>query len=59
VMKTWQTKIDEREEEVVDLEKELESKVLDARRISAENEELLTKVETQAVNVRDVESMHR
>ncbi|KAG2588379.1 kinetochore protein NDC80 homolog [Panicum virgatum] len=59
VMKTWQTKIDEREEEVVDLEKELESKVLDARRIAAENEELLTKVETQAVNVRDVERMHR
>ena len=59
VMKTWQTKIDEREEEVVDLEKELESKVLDACRIAAENEELLKKVETQAVNVRDVERMHR
>ncbi|RLM93129.1 hypothetical protein C2845_PM08G11780 [Panicum miliaceum] len=59
VVKTWKTKIDEREEALVDLEKELEAKVLDARRTAAENQDLLKKVDTQAVNVRDVERMHR
>ncbi|OEL37678.1 hypothetical protein BAE44_0001303 [Dichanthelium oligosanthes] len=59
VVKTWRTKIDEREEALVDLEKELEAKVLDARRTAAENQELLKKVDAQAVNVRGVERMRR
>lgn len=59
VVKTWKTKIDEREEALVDLEKELEAKVLDAQRTAAENQELLKKVDAQAVNVRDMERLHR
>ncbi|OEL23774.1 hypothetical protein BAE44_0015207 [Dichanthelium oligosanthes] len=50
VVKTWKTKIDEREEALVDLEKELEAKVLDARRTAADNQDLLKKVDAQAVN---------
>ncbi|CAN6220876.1 unnamed protein product [Urochloa humidicola] len=59
VLKTWKGKIGEREEALVDLEKELEAKVLDVQRTAAENQELLKKVDAQAVNVRDVERMHR
>ncbi|CAL5053734.1 unnamed protein product [Urochloa decumbens] len=59
VVKAWKGKIGEREEALVDLEKELEAKVLDAQRTAAENQELLKKVDAQAVNVRDVERMHR
>jgi len=59
VVTTWKTKVDEKEEALVDLAKELEAKVLDVRRIAAENEDLMKKVDTQAVNVRDVERMHR
>ena len=59
VVTTWKTKVDEKEEALVDLAKELEAKVLDVRRIAAENEDLLKKVDTQAVNVRDVERMRR
>ncbi|CAN6317998.1 unnamed protein product [Urochloa humidicola] len=59
VMKTWKSKVGEMEEALVDLEKELEAKVLDAKRTAAENQELLKKVDAQAVNVRDVERMRR
>ncbi|CAN6216393.1 unnamed protein product [Urochloa humidicola] len=59
VMKTWKGKIGEKEEALVDLEKELEAKVLDAQHTAAENQELLKKIDAQAVNVRDVERMHR
>ncbi|CAL5041954.1 unnamed protein product [Urochloa decumbens] len=59
VVKAWKGKIGEREEALVDLEEELEAKVLDAQRTAAENQELLKKVDAQAVNVRDVERMHR
>ena len=59
VVTTWKTKVDEKEEALVDLAKELEAKVLDVRRIAAENEDLMKKVDTQAVNVRDVERMRR
>ncbi|CAN6177638.1 unnamed protein product [Urochloa humidicola] len=59
VLKTWKGKIGEREEALVDLEKELEAKVLDVQRTAAENQELLKKVDAQAVNVRDVERMRR
>nr|XP_034596781.1 kinetochore protein NDC80 homolog [Setaria viridis] len=59
VVKTWKTKIDERDEALVDLEKELEAKVLDAQCTAAENQELLKKVDAQALNVRDMERMHR
>ncbi|CAN6287916.1 unnamed protein product [Urochloa humidicola] len=59
VVKAWKGKIGEREEALVDLEKELEAKVLDAQRTAAENQELLKKVDAQSVNVRDVERMHR
>ncbi|WVZ71357.1 hypothetical protein U9M48_019950 [Paspalum notatum var. saurae] len=59
VVKTWNTKTKDREEAFVDLEKELEAKVLDAQRVAAENQDLLKKVEAQAVNVRDVDRMRR
>ncbi|CAN6237449.1 unnamed protein product [Urochloa humidicola] len=59
VVKAWKSKIDEREETLVDLEEELEAKGFDAQRTAAENQELLKKVDAQALNVRDVERMHR
>ncbi|KAJ1283577.1 hypothetical protein BS78_03G138500 [Paspalum vaginatum] len=59
VVKTWNTKTKDREEASADLEKELEAKVLDAQRIAAENQDLLKKLEAQAVNVRDVDRMRR
>ncbi|CAL4925534.1 unnamed protein product [Urochloa decumbens] len=59
VVKTWKGKIGEREEALVDLEKELEAKILDAQRTAAQNQELLKRVDAQTVNTRDVERMHR
>ncbi|XP_062197722.1 kinetochore protein NDC80 homolog [Phragmites australis] len=59
VVKTWAAKINEKEEALMDLEKELEAKVMDGQRVAAENEELLKKVEAQAVNMRDANRMHR
>ncbi|CAL4919186.1 unnamed protein product [Urochloa decumbens] len=59
VVKTWKSKLGEREEALVDLEKELEAKVLDTRRTAAENHDLLRKINAQAVSVRDVERMHK
>ncbi|KAF8653229.1 hypothetical protein HU200_062686 [Digitaria exilis] len=59
VVKTWKTKVDGRQDALLDLEKELEAKKLDAQRIAAENQDLMKKVDAQAVNTRDVERMHR
>ncbi|XP_062209441.1 kinetochore protein NDC80 homolog [Phragmites australis] len=59
VVKTWSAKMDEKGDALLDLEKELEAKVMDGRRIAAENQDLLKKVEAQAVNVRDADRMHR
>lgn len=59
VVKSWATKIKEKEESLVDLEKELEAKVMDGRRMVAENEELVKRVEAQVVNVRDADRMQR
>nr|CAB3449982.1 unnamed protein product [Digitaria exilis] len=59
VVKTWKTKVDGRQDALQDLEKELEAKMLDARSIAAENQDLMKKVDSQAVNTRDVERMHR
>ncbi|KAG8087428.1 hypothetical protein GUJ93_ZPchr0010g8252 [Zizania palustris] len=59
VVKSWGTKINEKEESLVHLEKELDAKVTDGQRIMAENEELNKKVEAQVVNVRDVDRMQR
>uniref|UniRef100_A0A0D9X8R5 Kinetochore protein NDC80 n=1 Tax=Leersia perrieri TaxID=77586 RepID=A0A0D9X8R5_9ORYZ len=59
VVNTWTTKIQEKEESLACLDKELEAKVLDGQRIVAENEELMKKVDTQKLNVRDVERMQR
>ncbi|CAN6286757.1 unnamed protein product [Urochloa humidicola] len=59
VVKAWKSKVDEREEALVDLEKELEAKMLDAQRTAAENQDLVRKVDAQAVSMRDVERMHR
>ncbi|CAN6199315.1 unnamed protein product [Urochloa humidicola] len=59
VVKTWKGKIGEREGTLVDLEKELEAKVLDVQHTAAENQELLKKVDAQGLSVRDVERMHR
>ncbi|CAL4934232.1 unnamed protein product [Urochloa decumbens] len=59
VVKTWKSKVGEREEALVDLEKELEVKVLDIRRTAAENQDLSRKIDAQAVSVRDVERMHK
>ncbi|KAL5220463.1 hypothetical protein ABZP36_025176 [Zizania latifolia] len=59
VVKSWESKIKEKEESLVHFEKELEVKVTDGQRISADNEELVKKVESQVVNVRDVDRMQR
>ncbi|KAL5219842.1 hypothetical protein ABZP36_024555 [Zizania latifolia] len=59
VVKSWESKIKEKEESLVHFEKELEAKVTDGQRISADNEELVKKVESQVVNVRDVDRMQR
>ncbi|KAF0899880.1 hypothetical protein E2562_025122 [Oryza meyeriana var. granulata] len=59
VVKSWTTKIQEKEESLVHLEKELEAKVMDRQRLVAENEGLMKKVDTQVVNVRDVDRMQR
>ncbi|XP_037436943.1 kinetochore protein NDC80 homolog [Triticum dicoccoides] len=59
VVKSWSTKIKEKEEALVEKEKELEAKVLNCKQTMAENEELAKQVETQVVNVRDVDRMAR
>uniref|UniRef100_A0A0A9D823 Kinetochore protein NDC80 n=1 Tax=Arundo donax TaxID=35708 RepID=A0A0A9D823_ARUDO len=59
VVKTWSSKINEKEEDLVALEKELEAKVMDRERVAAENQDLLKKVEAQVVNVRDADRMQR
>jgi kinetochore protein NDC80 len=59
VVKTWSTKVSEKEDAVVNLRKEEEAKLMDAQHLAAENQDLLKKVEAQAVNVRDAERMHR
>lgn len=59
MIKIGKAKVNEREEELADLEKELEAKVLDARHTTAENEELLKKLDTQVMSVGDIERMHR
>ncbi|CAM0944589.1 unnamed protein product [Alopecurus aequalis] len=59
VVKSWTTKIQEKEEALVEKEKELEAKVMNCQQTWAENEELVKKVEMQVVNVRDVDRMAR
>ncbi|XP_037436883.1 kinetochore protein NDC80 homolog [Triticum dicoccoides] len=59
VVKSWSTKIKEKEDALVEKEKELEAKVMNCQQTMAENEELLKQVETQVVNVRDVDRMAR
>uniref|UniRef100_A0ACD6AKH5 Uncharacterized protein n=1 Tax=Avena sativa TaxID=4498 RepID=A0ACD6AKH5_AVESA len=59
VVKTWSTKIKEKEDVLVEKEKELEAKVMNGKQMMAENEELVKKVEMQVVNVRDVDRMAR
>jgi kinetochore protein NDC80 len=59
VVKTWSTKVSEKEDAMVNLRKEEEAKLMDAQCLAAENQDLLKKVEGQAVNVRDAERMHR
>ncbi|XP_037438714.1 kinetochore protein NDC80 homolog isoform X2 [Triticum dicoccoides] len=59
VVKSWSTKIKEKEEALVEVEKELEAKVMNCQQTMAENGELVKQVETQVVNVRDVDRMAR
>uniref|UniRef100_A0ACD5TY55 Uncharacterized protein n=1 Tax=Avena sativa TaxID=4498 RepID=A0ACD5TY55_AVESA len=59
VMTNWSTRIKEGEDALVEKEKELEAKVVNGKRMMAENEELAKKVEMQVVNVRDVDRMAR
>ncbi|KQK03911.1 hypothetical protein BRADI_2g10617v3, partial [Brachypodium distachyon] len=59
VVKSWSTKIKEKEESLVVLEKELEAKVMNGQHMLADNEELVKKVEAQVVNVRDADRMTR
>lgn len=59
VVKTWSAKVTEREQALMNLRKEEEVKLMDAQHLAAENQELLKKVQAQAVNVRDVDRMHR
>ncbi|KAF7068798.1 hypothetical protein CFC21_074525 [Triticum aestivum] len=59
VVESWSTKIKEKEDALVEKEKELEAKVMNCQQTMAENEELLKQVETQVVNVRDVDRMAR
>ncbi|KAL6621253.1 hypothetical protein ACP70R_033685 [Stipagrostis hirtigluma subsp. patula] len=59
MVQTWNTKIKEKEEALEELGKALERQVMKVQRITAENEELMKKVEAQAVTVRDADRMRR
>ncbi|XP_072987546.1 kinetochore protein NDC80 homolog [Typha latifolia] len=59
VVESWGGKLAGMEEAVGDLEKELDAKERESRRLCEENEELKKRVEGQAVNVRDAERMKR
>ncbi|CAD6341044.1 unnamed protein product, partial [Miscanthus lutarioriparius] len=59
VAETWKTKLNESEQALGDLEKELEAKVSDVKATTAENRDLLGQVGAQPLNVSDVKRMHR
>ena len=59
VVKSRTSKIQEKEEALVEMEKELEAKLMNGQQTMAENGELVKKVEMQVVNVRDVDRMAR
>ncbi|TVU21149.1 hypothetical protein EJB05_30771, partial [Eragrostis curvula] len=59
LVKKWSAKVCKEEEASMNSQKELEVKLMDVQRLASENKDLLKKVEAQAVNVRDVERMHR
>ncbi|KAI5013514.1 hypothetical protein ZWY2020_035767 [Hordeum vulgare] len=59
VVKTWSTKIKDKEDALVEKEKELKAKVMNSQQMMAENEELVKQVDSQVVSVRDVDRMTR
>ncbi|WOL20049.1 kinetochore protein [Canna indica] len=59
VVGSWSTKVAAMEASLVEWEKELEAKEKESKRLCEENEELQKRIDTQAVNVRDVERMRR
>jgi kinetochore protein NDC80 len=59
VVNTWKRKINEKEQALGNLEKELEAKVLDTQRSAAEVQDLLKQVDAQPVDVRGMDRMRR
>jgi kinetochore protein NDC80 len=59
VVKTWSSKVSEKEDAIVNLQKGVEVTFMDAERLVAENQNLVNKVRAQTVNVRDADRMHR
>jgi len=59
VVDAWKTKINEKEQALGSLEKELEAKVSDTERSAAEVQDLLKQVDAQPVNVRGMDRMRR
>ncbi|XP_009391371.3 kinetochore protein NDC80 homolog [Musa acuminata AAA Group] len=59
VVDSWGGKVAAMESALGEWEKELEAKEKESKRLCEENEELHRRIDTQAVNVRDVERMKR
>ncbi|URD93083.1 HEC/Ndc80p family [Musa troglodytarum] len=59
VVDSWGGKVAAMESALGEWEKELEAKEKEGKRLCEENEELQRRIDTQAVNVRDVERMKR
>ncbi|RWR89950.1 kinetochore protein ndc80 [Cinnamomum micranthum f. kanehirae] len=59
VVENFESKVAAKEKALEEREKELSAKVEENRRICEENEELKRQIDSQAVNVRDVERMKR
>ena len=57
VLKSWSTKIKEKEDALVEKEKELEAKVMNAQQMWTQNAELVKKVEMQVVNAREMQAV--
>lgn len=59
MVENFESKVAAKEKALEEREKELSAKVEENRRICEENEELKRQIDSQAVNVRDVERMKR